>query len=190
MVDSTGLKFVGDGEWIRKKHGLGRHRMWRKMHLGVDPETGEILAGALSTNSVHDSEMLESLLNECSSNVTKVTGDGGYDYLPARQAIEEHGAKAVIPLRRNAVMHRGKEPALLKRNLDLCRIREVGKKKWEVLENYHQRNHAEVAMFRYKKIIGDSLSARKFENQKTEMKIGLRILNMFAKCGMPSSIKM
>jgi hypothetical protein len=56
VIDSTGLKVFGEGEWKVKKHGQERRRIWRKLHLAVDSKTHEIICADLSLNNVTDSE--------------------------------------------------------------------------------------------------------------------------------------
>src|SRR5215204_4462310 len=44
LVDSTGLRLCGPGEWLVEKHGTRTRRSWRKLHLGVDADTGQVVA--------------------------------------------------------------------------------------------------------------------------------------------------
>lgn len=189
VVDSTGLKVAGEGEWKVRKHGVGKRRVWRKLHLGVDPATNEILSAKLTTNSVDDSDMLEGLLEDCDYTLEQVIGDGAYDKFKCRRAVHKLGAVAISPPLATAVMKVTDEGALLRRNQDLKRIKEVGEDEWKREVGYHKRSLSEVAMFRYKTIIGRKLSAKNIENQITEAKIGCRILNVFSRCGMPVSEK-
>ena len=64
LVDSTGLKFLGEGEWKRKKHGSEYRRQWRKLHIAIDAETLQIRAVQLTTNNVNDSQVFGDLLNQ------------------------------------------------------------------------------------------------------------------------------
>ena len=79
VVDSTGLKLYGEGEWKMRNHGKSKRRVWRKIHLSVDSESGEIQAGALSEASVSDAEALITMLEEIDQQIENFSGDGAYD---------------------------------------------------------------------------------------------------------------
>jgi Transposase DDE domain len=102
VVDSSGAKVYGEGEWKVRQHGASKRRTWRKFHLAVEPETLEILNLEVSTNDVTDDEMLPVVLDgiDPSINIEKVCGDGGYDRTNSYQAIKGCKAKAVIPPRK------------------------------------------------------------------------------------------
>lgn len=104
LGDSTGIKFLGEGEWKRKKHGAEYRRQWRKVHLGIDTQTLEIQAIEVTDNSVGDAPMLPELLGQIPPDeaVASVSGDGTYDTKACHAAIIERGAQAVIPPRKNA----------------------------------------------------------------------------------------
>ena len=104
LVDSTGIKFLGEGEWKRKKHGAEYRRQWRKVHLGIDAHTLEIRAIEVTDNSVGDAPMLPELLGQIPADeaVASVSGDGAYDTKACHAAIARSNAQAIIPLRKNA----------------------------------------------------------------------------------------
>jgi hypothetical protein len=79
LVDSTGLKLSGAGEWLVEKHGTSRRRSWRKLHIGVDADTGRIVAAALTTNDVDDGSQVGPLLDQIDDPIASLTGDGAYD---------------------------------------------------------------------------------------------------------------
>jgi hypothetical protein len=79
LVDSTGLKLSGAGEWLVEKHGTSRRRSWRKLHIGVDADTGQIVAAALTTNDVDDGSQVGPLLDQIDRPVAAFTGVGAYD---------------------------------------------------------------------------------------------------------------
>src|ERR1700761_1418788 len=79
LVDSTGLKLGGAGEWLLKKHGTKTRRAWRKLHIGVDADTGEIVAATLTTNDVDDASQIGPLLDQVEGPLISFTGDGAYD---------------------------------------------------------------------------------------------------------------
>src|SRR3954467_4236088 len=79
LVDSTGLKLCGPGEWLIEKHGTTRRRAWHKMHIGVDADTGQIVASALTTHDADDGSQVGPLLDQVDGRIASVTGDGAYD---------------------------------------------------------------------------------------------------------------
>jgi len=104
LVDSTGIKMLGEGEWKTRKHGADYRRQWRKVHLGIDAATLEIRAIEVIDNATGDAPILPCLLNEIAEDETiaSVSGDGAYDTKACHEAIAQRGAQAIIPTRRNA----------------------------------------------------------------------------------------
>jgi hypothetical protein len=190
-IDATGLKVHGEGEWKVRVHGKGKRRVWRKLHLGVDTTTGEILAHALTTSETHDGTELEGLLAEVEGPIAAVYGDKAYDAFDIHSAVLARGAHPVIPPRKDAAI---RPPPGLKnppptRGAAVARIAEIGRKAWKEEAHYHRRSLAETAMCRYKTIIGPGLKARTLENQKAEAAVAVRCLNRFTALGMPRSIR-
>ena len=190
-IDSTGLKVHGEGEWKVRTHGKDRRRVWRKLHLGVDTTTGELLAHALTPSETHDGAELPGLLAQIEGPVAAVYGDKAYDAFDIHHAVLARDARPVIPPRKGAAI---RPPPGLKdppptRGQAVARIAEVGRKAWKQETGYHRRSLAETAMSRYKTIIGPSLKARTFANQQAEAAIAVRCLNRFTAIGMPVSIR-
>ena len=104
LIDSTGIKLEGEGEWNARKHGGPKQRIWRKVHIGLDEETLEVRAVEVTTNNVGDAPMLPELLDQIpkDQNIGSVTADGAYDTRKCHDAIAARGDYAAIPLRRNA----------------------------------------------------------------------------------------
>ena len=102
VVDSTGLKVYGEGEWKVKKHGADGRRTWRKLHLAVDPDTHLIVAQSLTENGVHDGDQVEPLLEQVDSEIDTFYGDGAYDQWKVHDSLEEQEIEAIIPPRKNA----------------------------------------------------------------------------------------
>jgi hypothetical protein len=100
VVDATGLKVFGEGEWKVRIHGVGKRRTWRKLHIAMDVETWEILATVATTSNVGDKEVLPNLLEQIKGQIKQVGGDGGYDYTTCYEVIAERKARAIIPPRR------------------------------------------------------------------------------------------
>lgn len=189
VVDSTGLKIFGEGEWKVRQHGYSKRRTWRKLHLAIDAETQVIETAIVTTNDFKDNELLPDLLDSIHCTIDQVSGDGGYDSKECYQHIVSKGAKAVIPTRRDAVtsQHGNSHMPPLPRDEVVRAIRKLGRKKWKKNSNYHQRSLAETAMYRLKTIFDDSLRSRIFENQATEALLRCSVLNKMTLLGMPDS---
>jgi hypothetical protein len=123
VVDSTGFKLYGEGEWKVRLHGWSRHRTWLRLHIGVDEATGEVQAARLTPRWQIDKEVLPSLLLQVTSPIEQVSGDGGYDYISCYRAIEKVGARATICPRHNARV-RGNGQAT-QRDENLLRIQQL-----------------------------------------------------------------
>lgn len=191
VVDSSGAKVYGEGEWKVRQHGASKRRTWRKFHLAVETATLEVLNLEVSSNDVTDDEMLPVVLDGVDKSITiaQVCGDGSYDRTRSYQAMAKRKARAIIPPRKDAkiMQHGNCHAPPLARDENLRRIRHIGRKRWKQEAAYHQRSLAETTVFRYKTIIGDTLSSRLFESQTTEMKLGAKILNRMSELGMPES---
>jgi hypothetical protein len=192
VVDSTGLKVYGEGEWKVRTHGVSKRRTWRKLHLAVDEQTNEIIISGASSNDVSDGEMFVEMIEQTDEEIEQVSLDGAYDQKKVYQAIgKKKIARASIPPQKNAKIwqHGNTKGKKLLRDENLRHIRRTGRKKWKRDSNYHRRSIAETAMFRYKTIFGDKLQSRKQENQFQEMHIKSAILNRMTHLGMPESYK-
>ncbi|WPP50281.1 transposase [Catalinimonas niigatensis] len=143
----------------------------------------------MAENSVDDAAITEPLLGEVEGKVNTFYGDGAYDKKKVRKAVNKMGAKAIVPPPKNAVKSRDNLPGLGERDQAIDRIEQIGRKEWKKEVGYHQRSLSETAMHRYKMTIGNTLMARKMENQVTEIRVGCLILNVFRGCGMPNAIK-
>ena len=106
LVDSTGLKLCGAGEWLVEKHSTRTRRAWRKLHLGVDADTGQIVAAALTSKEVDDAVQVGSLLDKVTGPLASVTADGAYDQdgVYADVAERHPDAAVIVPPRRTAVL--------------------------------------------------------------------------------------
>lgn len=192
VIDSTGLKVFGEGEWKVRQHGYTKRRTWRKGHLGIDSTTHEIVVAGASTNDVHDSEMLPALLALVSEPLAQCITDGAYDRTGCYEALQAKGTSAiVIPPRRDARIwqpgNRADPPH--PRDTNLRRIRRVGRAAWKRESGYHQRSLAETGMFRFKTIFGTTLTARSYEAQATEIFIRAAALNRMTHLGMPDTVR-
>ena len=189
VVDSTGVKVFGEGEWKVRQHGYTRRRTWRKVHVGVDEASGEIVAAVVTTNSTHDSQELPDLLAQVEEEIAQVSGDGAYDRRRCYEAISQRRARATIPPQHNAKIwqHGNTHAERLARDDNLRRIRQIGRAGWKRECGYHRRSLAETTMFRLKTIFGDRVSARSFAGQATQVVVRCASLNRLTQLGMPDS---
>jgi len=193
VLDSTGLKIYGEGEWKVRKHGYSKRRTWRKLHLGADPENGEIQAVLLTENNVSDDATVKELLEQIEQTLLACAADGAYDKRKVYDALNEHSPEVeiLIPPRKNARIwqHGNSKAERLKRDENLRYIRKHGRQKWKEDSDYHMRSLAETAMFRLKTIFGDELSARLLETQTSQALIRCLALNKMTHLGMPESFR-
>ena len=189
VFDSTGLKIFGEGEWKVRQHGYSKRRTWRKLHLGVDEATGEIVARVMTTNDVGDGEILSDLLEQIEAPLSQVSADGAYDSFENYDLLEKRGAKITIPPRENAKIrqHGNNKSPPLARDEVVRAVRKLGRVKWKKQNGYHRRSLAETTMFRFKQIFGDTLHAILFESQAVEAFIKCNVLNKITSLGMPQS---
>ncbi len=161
VVDSTGLKVYGEGEWKVRKHGAGKHRTWMKLHIAANNESQQIEAVALTTNAVTDAAAVDTLLEQVGRPIGNFYGDGAYDKDKVRKALHKKEIKQHIPPQGNAVLDKKQRKHRAERDVAIKTIEEQGREAWKKQQGYHQRSKAETVMFRYKTIIGGSLAARK-----------------------------
>ena len=189
VIAATGLKVYGAGEWLAEKHGERGVRTWRKLHLAVDPSTGEILASELTTNEDGDASQVGPLLGKIPGPIASVMADGAYDGEPVYRAVAERQpdppVAVVIPPRSTAVPSAAAGTTPSQRDQHIQMIEDKGRLGWQKAVGYGQRSHAETAMFRYKVIIGSSFRARILPAQKTEAKVACSVLNRMTRLGMP-----
>jgi hypothetical protein len=191
VVDSSGFKVYGEGEWKVRVHGWSKRRTWRKLHLAVDEATGEIVAAVASEAGVSDDEALPDLLALVKGEVGQVSADGAYDKRRCYEALEQRGARAVIPPRRDAkIWHHGNCAAPPhQRDENLRAIRTKGRRQWKRESGYHRRSLAETAIFRIKTLFGATLRSRSFPQQATELFLRVAALNRMTHLGMPDSYR-
>lgn len=190
LIDSTGLKVYGAGQWLEAKHGAKSRRKWRKLHLAVDAENGMIVAQTLTDQDADDPSQVTPLLDQIDGAIARVTADGAYDGAPTYDTIAAHGddIEVVIPPRSTAVRN-GEPGPLAQRDRHLEMITEQGRLAWQKATDYGQRSLVETTMGRYKALIGPRLRARGFDTQQTEAAIGVAVLNRMLAAGRPDSIR-
>lgn len=191
LVDSTGVKLSGPGEWLVEKHGTQHRRAWRKLHLGVDAETGLIVASSLTGKEVDDAAELGPLLEQVDAPLAAVVADGAYDQDQVYDTVAQHtaGAAVVVPPRATAVLSPSAETVPTQRDRHLRTIAERGRMGWQRTSGYNARAGAEGAMSRYKRIIGDTLRSHTRPAQKVETRIAVNVLNRMLDLGRPESVR-
>ena len=189
VVDSTGVKVFGEGEWKVRQHGYTYRRTWRKVHVGVDEASGEIVAAVVTTNDSHDSQLVPDLLAQVDEEIKQVSGDGAYDRRTCYDAIGERQAQATIPPQHNAKIwqHGNTKAERLARDETLRRIRQIGRAAWKRECGDHRRSLAETTMFRLKTIFSDRVTARSCAGQAAQMLVRCATLNRMTQLGLPDT---
>src|SRR5215203_3152655 len=191
LVDSTGLKLCGPGEWLIEKHGTKTRRSWKMLHIGVDADTGQIVASALTGREADDGAQVGPLLDQVAGPVASVTGDGAYDQDGVYASVAERHpeAEVIVPPRATAVPSQTAEHAPTQRDRHLQLIAERGRRAWQTASGYTKRARAEAAIGRWKQVIGDRLRAHTDERRATEVDVAVYVLNRMLDLGRPNYVR-
>ena len=188
-IDSTGLKVFDEGEWLQSKYNVkAKRKRWRKLHLGLNLVTGDIVCSDLTLDDVGDPTVLPDLLNQIGTPVSRFIADGAYDGAPTSDLLKARFGEAVeiiTPPPKNAIPSPQSKCFPSLRDRHIVKIQTHGRMAWQSGSGYNQRSRIETQMGRWKAIIGPKLKARCFENQQTEAKIGVAILNKMTELGRP-----
>jgi hypothetical protein len=192
LVDSTGLRLCGPGEWLVGKHGSKRRRAWRKLHLGTDANTGQIVAAELKTRDIDYGSQVGSLLEQVARPVASFTGDGAYDRDDVYSAVTERhpNAAVVVPPRSAAVLSAAAETTPTQRDRHLQLIAERGRMGWQRISGYNRRALMEADIGRFKRVIGDALRARTERRRATEVAVAVHVLNRMLELGRPEYVRL
>lgn len=173
LIDSTGIKSEGEGEWNARKHGGPKRRIWRKIHIGIDEETLKVRAVEVTTSNIGDAPMLPELLDQIppGQNIGSVTADGAYDTRKCHEAIAARNAHAVIPPRKNTKPWKPTSAGASARNEAGNAQRYLGRTLWREMHCM--------------KLLGQSLMARDFDRQVAEIRIRIAVLNRYTALGIP-----
>ena len=190
VMDSTGLKIFGEGGWREEKHkATAKRKTWRKLHLGLDLVSSEIVCSDLTTDDIGDPTALPGLLDQVYGPVDLFLADGAYDGKPTSDLlVARFGSmtEVIIPPPNNAVFSPDAAQHPTSRDRHIAEIESKGRIGWQKSSDYNQRSRGEILMGRWKTVIGSKLRARTFNNQKTEAKIGVRVLNRMTELGRPN----
>ena len=191
LVDSTGLKLCGAGEWLVEKHGTKRRRAWRKLHLGVDAETGQIVASALTSKESDDAAQVGPLLDQVTASLSSFIADGAYDqdnvYADVADCYPD--AAVIVPPRITAVLSATADTAPTQRDQHLDCIARKGRAGWQKASGYTRRAKVEAAIGRWKQVIGDGLRSRMDERRATDVSVAVHVLNRMLELGRPSDVR-
>ncbi|MCK5711935.1 MAG: transposase, partial [Hyphomicrobiaceae bacterium] len=170
-----------------------KNRAWRKMHLAVDADTGEIVASDLTGRRTADCARVPILIEQIDNRIASVSADGAYDAVVAYEAAQMKGdgraVRVLIPPGRDAQLAPRPSAALEERNRNILSIRELGRREWHTLSGYSTRSLVENTMYRYKMIIGRSMRSRTLAGQRVEVQLSSKILNTMTRLGMPDSYR-
>lgn len=210
MIDSTGIKAEGEGEWNARKHGGPKRRIWRKVHIAVDEETLEIRAvegeqaNAMGSSEpahgshIGDAPMLPELLDQIppDEDIGSVTGDGAFDTRKCHDVIADRGAEAFghslepmafmpsLPPRKNAKPWKPTTAGARAGNEIFRAVKYLGPAIWRRWSGYHRQSRVEAKMHCVKRP-GQSLMARDFDRQVAEIQIRCAVMNRYTALGTP-----
>jgi hypothetical protein len=188
IVDSTGLKICGQGEWHSQKHGEKKGKRWKKLHIGVDDQ-GQIVASIVTESNDQDPSQVPELLDQIDREIERFIGDGIYDKEPVYTAVEKHspGARVIIPPRKDAVLSPTASTQPTQRDQHLLEIEKAGRFTWKRTSRYYDQAYAENAFSRFKRTFGDRLRAKREESQEREASLACALLNRMRELGRPQS---
>jgi IS5 family transposase len=191
LVDSSGLKLSGPGEWLVEKHGTKKRRSWRKLHIGFDAVTGRIVASILTERDVDDASQVDPLLDQIAEPVELFLGDGGYDRTGVYTALDVRYPDAVIvvPPRADAVLSATADTDPTQRDRHIQAITDKGRMAWQRDSGYNQRAGVEGQFARWKQVIGDGLRFHSDEARATEVAVAAQVLNQMLDLGRPNSVR-
>lgn len=191
LVDSTGLKLCGPGEWRIEKHSTKKRRSWRKLHIGMDAASGRIVAAILTDRAIDDAAQVGPLLDQVADPVAALLGDGAYDRtgVYAEMQARHPDAAVVVPPRAEAVLSDTAETAPTRRDRHLQQIAEMGRLGWQRTSQYNLRALVEAQIGRFKQVIGAALRSHTDAAQATEITIAVEVLNRMLDLGRPKSVR-
>jgi hypothetical protein len=193
VFDSTGLKVYGEGEWKVRSHGAGKRRTWKKLHIGIDPDTQEIVMCELTGRDGGDAATAVDMLKDINGELGCLWGDGAYDGRNLRELVHEMKGEMIVPPPKNATYKGAEKGWERERDKAIAEIVGLGEGNyartlWKKLKGYHLRSLVETAMYRLKQILGASLKSRCDENQRIEAECKCLVLNKMTKLGLPKGV--
>lgn len=193
VIDGSGIKVYGEGEWKVEQHGREKKKKWKKIHVAIDPETQELILTDVTDKDKHDSTMLPPFLSRLRGRLGRVFGDGAYDTRACYKAIMERGGQPLIPPRKTARLWQGTDPWVLWRNRAVLERRGLGLDAeglslWKKLRGYGMRSLVETFFSRFKRTFGDRAYSKSDQGISMEVSLKCEILNRLARLGLPESV--
>lgn len=193
VIDSSGLKIYGEGEWTVRQHGKQKRRRWKKFHIGVCPKTHVVVVTKVTELETLDCEVGPELLKKAPKSVKRAIGDGAYDTKNCHKAAYEKGIKLIAPPREGAVVNNDNESWISNRNDAINQIIGLGNNKeaiklWKKLVGYHERSLVETAFSRFKGIFGSKLFSKNIDSQEVELNLKAYAMNKMTRLGMPDGV--
>ncbi|MEX3592019.1 MAG: IS5 family transposase, partial [Burkholderia sp.] len=191
VVDSTGLKVYGEGEWKVRQQGYSKRRTWRTVHLALNANTGQVHAALMTNQNVADGDALAKLLEQIprEEQIDVIGGDGAYDTKPCHAAIAARSAIPSIPPREGAAHWPADMPGAAWRNGAVDAIARAGHREWKQNSGYHRRSLSENAMYRFRTLTGNCLWALHIVAQATEVSVRVGVINRMADPARPQSVR-
>jgi len=191
IVDSTGLKLRGAGEWLFEKHGTAKRRSWRKLHIGIDADSGEIVAFDLTDKEVDDALHVAPLLDQLAGAPASFMGDGAYDRTCVLEGVlaRNPNAKFIVPPCKGAVTRPTAAASPTQRDQHVLAVDAHGRMNWQKTSGYNRRSKVEASISRYKRVIGDTLKSREDPRRVTEVAIAIKSLNRMRKLGQANFVR-
>jgi len=188
IVDSTGFKVCGQGEWHTQKHGEKKQKRWKKLHIGADGQ-GQIIASTVTESHEQDPSQVPALISQVERGIARFIGDGLYDHAPVYAAVETHspGARVIIPPRKDAVLSPSAMTTPSQRDQHLVVIEDEGRSAWKRTSGYYAQSQAENAFSRFKRTFGGGLRAKRDASQEREASLACQLLNRMLELGRPQS---
>lgn len=190
IIDGSGIKYYGAGEWHKSKFKNAPRRCWKKLYIAIDPVTHDTVSFTYTKQYSSEHEQLPKLLEQIPNSINSVIADGGFESYFCYKAIDDRGAKAIIPPRANAsLIYKGdgkKPPPQRQRYVQA--ITQIGRKQWTKDVGYHKRSIVENQFFRIKKMFGERIRSKLDKNQVSEIALILQSINQFNSIGKPISI--
>ena len=191
IVDSTGLKLRGAGEWLFEKHGTSKRRSCRKLHVGIDTDNGQIVAFDLTDKEIDDASHVEPLLEQLDDAPASFMGDGAYDRAHVLNAVRVRNpdVRFIVPPCKGAVLGPTATTAPTQRDSHIRSINKPGRMNWQKTSGYNRRSRVEAASGRYKRVIGDALRSREDARRLCEVKIAVKVLNRMLELSRPVCVR-
>jgi len=193
VFDSSGFKIYGEGEWTVKKHGQQKRRRWKKFHIGICPDTHQIVVAEVTDLEGTDCQIAPKMMRKAPRSVETIIGDGGYDTEGCYKAAYERDISLLVPPRKGAVLQKGRKAWLDERDDAICEVVNLGNDEgafrlWKKLRGYHRRSLVETAFSRLKGCFGSKLFSKNVFCQEIELMIKAYCLNRMTDQGMPKGV--